>query len=216
MESCCDIIDQLPSEAYNYLFGDKVKDFVQLRSLRSKVKAKIVKFDKLLQNETSVSVPKPRSTPAIPDAPTRVATVESGCDWGDDEELCPDLINFLQLNEDERDSWGLSNDSAVNNFTSKFSIIESKKFRCLKTFTKIKISLSFQLASSIASTSGNTSNYNRTSTNQDRNISIVDLDSPSVSRMNTTSSNVTLMGKFQSHIQNDGITGNKTSLDYCE
>lgn len=113
MESCCDIIDRLPSEAYSYLFGDRVNDFVQLRSLRSRVKAKIVKFDKLLQNETtplpSASRPKPLSDyqPPPPIRPT--PHVESDFDIPD-EDMCPDLIDFLKLNEDERDSWGLSND----------------------------------------------------------------------------------------------------------
>ncbi len=61
--------------------------------------------------------------------------------------------------------------------------------------------------SSIPCSSGFASNYNHTSTYQDKDFSIIDLDSPSVSRSVATSSNVTLMGKFQSHIQNDGITG---------
>lgn len=109
MESCCDIIDRLPSEMYNYIFGDKVKDFVQLRSLRSKVKAKIVKIDKSLQNDASVykATPPPKPVTAIQHTSTSIS--ENLFDEMDNEELCPDLVNFLKLNEDERDSWGLSN-----------------------------------------------------------------------------------------------------------
>lgn len=57
-----------------------------------------------------------------------------------------------------------------------------------------------------ASTSGNFVASNRNSTLL--SSSIIDLDSPSVSRTIATCSNETGMGKFQSHVQNDGITGN--------
>lgn len=116
MESCCDIIDRLPSEMYNYIFGDKVKDFVQLRSLRSKVKAKIVKIDKSLQNDAPIyKATPPPSKPVTAIQHTSTAISENLFDDDmDNEELCPDLINFLKLNEDQRDSWGLSNDRESN------------------------------------------------------------------------------------------------------
>lgn len=60
----------------------------------------------------------------------------------------------------------------------------------------------------MASSRGNASSFNTISTYQQRDISIIDLDSSSsVSRSTATTSSTTLMGKFQSHIQNDGITG---------
>lgn len=121
MESCCDIIDQLPSEVYNYIFGDKVKDFVQLRSLRSRVKAKIVKVDKLLQNEAPQFVSTPRATP------TPVPFVKNVSDMFDDGEECEDLIDFLKLNEEDRDSWGgATNDRVPSNFNGIFFL-----FKCL-------------------------------------------------------------------------------------
>lgn len=117
MESCCDIIDRLPAEAYSKLFGAKVNEFVQLRSLRSKVRAKIVKFDKLLQNRTSpVPVIQPNPIPNFQSKPvsdfqhTPTSTTGNTFGMDDDEELCPDLIDFLKLNEEERDSWGMSNE----------------------------------------------------------------------------------------------------------
>lgn len=113
MESSCDIMDQLSSEVYNYIFGDKVKEFVQLRSLRSKVKAKIVKFDKLLQNEAPVLASTPRATPKP------VPVVENVSDMFDDGEECEDLIDFLKLNEEERDSWGATTDRVPSHFNSK-------------------------------------------------------------------------------------------------
>lgn len=115
MESCCDIVDQLPSEMYNYIFGDKMKDFVQLRSLRSRIKAKILKFDKLLQNATPAykNVTRPAPVPSIQHTPTS-STMDSVCDIIDNEEMCPDLADFLRLNEEERDTWGLPNDLVVD------------------------------------------------------------------------------------------------------
>lgn len=117
MESYCDIIDQLPSEVYNNIFGDKAKDFVQLRSLRSRVKAKILKFDKFKRKEETTCVPNPR--------PKSVPVVESVCDMDDDEEMCEDLIDFLKLNEEERDSWGAMSDSYSKIF---FFLINRKHF----------------------------------------------------------------------------------------
>lgn len=51
-------------------------------------------------------------------------------------------------------------------------------------------------------------------TYQNRDNSVIDLDSPATSRSIASSSNSSLMGKFQSHIQNDGITGKYTVCQY--
>ncbi len=127
MESCCDIIDQLPSEAYKSLFGDKVNDFVRLRSLRSKVKAKIVKFDKQLQNQISVPVVQSKPISDLHRAPSTVSTVKNVPETANDEEMCPDLINFLKLNEEERDSWGSSNDwNRKSKMCFEFYVLDNK------------------------------------------------------------------------------------------
>ncbi|KAJ6647364.1 Bloom syndrome protein like [Pseudolycoriella hygida] len=191
MESCCDIIDKLPSESYSQLFGDKAKDFVKLRSLRSKVKAKIVKLDKLLQNDT----PGRSETPGRNETPHRSETFRhtetpairttsnTASSSIHNDEQCDDLNDFLKLNEEQRDLWGKSDD--------EFDY------------------------SSVPTSSGTNFLNNKASNFQDHNISIIDLDSPSFSRTNGTSSSTTSMGKFQSHIQNDGITGEFDGYGYA-
>lgn len=85
MEYYCDIMDQLPTDTYNSLFGDKVKEFLQLKTLKSKIKAKIKTFEKL-RNQQPV--------PPVLNVAERNADVDD------------DLAKFLKLNEEERDSWG--------------------------------------------------------------------------------------------------------------
>lgn len=98
MESYCDIIDQLPTDAYEHIFGDRAKDFQNLRSLKSRVKAKISLLDKSL-NRTPVPAPRPPPPPFVP---------HDG-NISDELEEEDDLTAFLKLDEEERDSWGHSN-----------------------------------------------------------------------------------------------------------
>ncbi len=55
MEYCASIVDNLPAEVGDYLFGENLNDFLQLRSLRSEVKSKIAMVAEQLGNELNVS-----------------------------------------------------------------------------------------------------------------------------------------------------------------
>lgn len=110
MESCCDIIYQLPTDVYHQVFGDKVKAFLQLKTLTSKVNAKIVQFGKLQSKQVRVTAKVPEALPP----PTTSAPAPEWEDFGES-----DLDLFLKMNEEERDKWGVSDDTVNKDCNGK-------------------------------------------------------------------------------------------------
>lgn len=135
-EAYCDILNHIPTEKLNFIFGDKTKEFLQLKILNSKVNAKMVLFEKLQRNQTKVPSPAPTYTPTFPHAykptfppaSTSESTFEENLrDALDDED--DDLNAFLRLNEEERDSWGKTNNVRSTDCNGKYIIYGSVRRR---------------------------------------------------------------------------------------
>jgi len=132
LESHLDIFNQLTSETLNQVFGENAKDYLQLKVLTSKVKAKSVLFEKLECNQTpapasistfplastssSISTFQPASTLTSTSGSRSVDNFEDMLDENDD------LNEFLKLNEEERDSWGASNNISNTDFNGECTV----------------------------------------------------------------------------------------------